>query len=101
VGLGRRGRHDLEGASEGAGGSRRERAPLALLRDGGSQCWRGPGAAPSTGGAGVSAQGWIGGRGDASHRGRMGGRGGASRGCRTRELARAAGGFSESWRLVG
>jgi hypothetical protein len=76
--------------------------PSALPRGGGSQHWRGPGvAAPSAGNAGVSAQGQVGGRGDTGHRGRMGGKGGAGRACRTGELEHAAGGFSESWRLVG
>jgi hypothetical protein len=73
----------LEGASEGAGGSQRERVPSVLPSGGGSQRWRGTGAAAlSVGSAGVSAQGRIGGRGGAGRRGRMGGRGGA--GCRGR-----------------
>jgi hypothetical protein len=76
AGLGWRGRHGLEGA----GGSRRERVPSALPNGGGSQRWRGTGAAaPSAGGVGASAQGRIGGMGGAGHRGRMGGRGGAGR----------------------
>jgi hypothetical protein len=55
VGLGWRGWRGLEGASEGAGGSQRERAPLALPRGGGSQCWHGLGAVvPSAGGAGAA-----------------------------------------------
>jgi hypothetical protein len=63
VGLGRRGRCGLEGASERAGGSRRERVLSVLPSGGGSQRWRGTGAAaPSVGGDGA--------------RGRMGGRGG-------------------------
>jgi hypothetical protein len=66
VGLGGRGRRGLEGAPEGAGGSRRERVPSALPSGDGSQRWRGTGvAAPSAGGDGA--------------RGRMGGRGGADR----------------------
>jgi hypothetical protein len=55
VGLGWRGWRGLEGASEGAGGSQRECAPLALPRGGGSQCWHGLGAVvPSAGGAGAA-----------------------------------------------
>jgi hypothetical protein len=44
VGLGRRGQRGLEGASEGVGGSRRERAPSVLPRGGSSRRrrrWRG------------------------------------------------------------
>jgi hypothetical protein len=56
MGLGRRGRRGLEGA----GGSRKERMPLALPSGGGSQRWRGTGvAAPSVGGASASAQGGL------------------------------------------
>jgi hypothetical protein len=63
AGLRWRGRRGLEGASEGAGGSQRERVPSALPSGGGSQRWHGTGAAaPSAGGAGTSAQGRIGGR---------------------------------------
>jgi hypothetical protein len=70
VGLGWRGWCGLERA----GGRRWEHAPSALSRGVGSQCWRGTGAAaPSAGGADMSAQGWIGRRGGAGRRGRMGG----------------------------
>jgi hypothetical protein len=88
VGLGWRGWCGLEGA----GGRRWERAPSALPRGVGSQCWRGTGAAaPSAGGADMSAQGWIGRRGGAGRRGRMGGRGGTGWACRMGDRAGACG----------
>jgi hypothetical protein len=73
-----RGRRALDGGDDAAWRELRwEQAGV-----GGSACRRRcpVAAAPSAGGAGVSAQGRIGGRGGAGHRGRMGGRGGA--GCR-------------------
>jgi hypothetical protein len=73
-----RGRWALDGGDGTAWRElRRERVPSTLPSGGGSQRWRGTGAAaPSVGGAGASAQGRIGGRGGAGRRGRMGGRGG-------------------------
>jgi hypothetical protein len=62
VALGGDGGPWTEGASEGAGGSRREHVPSVLPSGGGSQRWRGTGAAaPSAGGDG--ARGGMGGRG--------------------------------------